>query len=214
MVILLECLPCGLTWDCSQSALFAQERKRFCSTSSGVCRYINVLHNLTQRVKDGELWEATGWQGFWLCFSAWNDNHLTTIATHPCCVLSRSLGSAAVHPTYFCRNAHWISLLLPTEGSTSHNWLPPLSGLSPTMCSWLQSCVYGSSEPFSLPTSPFCSHLPTFRYFNEQISQPCSCIGQGILSNSCSNCWNFKERDQGDLSYHCSCNITWMILLK
>lgn len=146
-------------------------------------------------------------RAFWLCFSAWNDNHLTTIATHPCCVLPRSLGSAAVHTTHSCRDAHWVSLLLPTEGSTS-NWLPPLSGLSLTMCSWLQGCVYGSSESFSFPTSPFCSHLPTFRYFDEQISQPCLCIGQGILSYCCSNCWNLKGRDQGDLSHHHFYNIT------
>lgn len=93
MATLLQCLPCALTWDCSQSALFAQERD---SAVSVLGFADNVLHNLMQRVKDGELWEAAGWQGFWLCLSVWNANHLT----------STSLGSAAVHPTHSSRNAH------------------------------------------------------------------------------------------------------------
>ena len=37
--------------------------------------------------------------------------------------------------------------------------------------------------------------------------------GNLLLSYSCSNCWNFEGRDQGDLSHHHSSDITHMVVL-
>lgn len=114
-----------------------------------VLRFVNnVLHNPTPRVKGDESWESRGSRTPWLCFSVLNSNCQTTAAAAQCCVLPRSLGSAAAQVAHFCRSAQQVSLLLLAEGNTSHNRILPFP------------CIHGSPEPSSLLLPPFVPTCP------------------------------------------------------
>ena len=150
-----------------------------------VLRFVdNVVYNLTPRAKGGKHLGGYGLAGLSGYVSLSGMPTAQQPLQHPSAVsLPRSLGSATAHAAHYCRSAHWISLLLPAEGSSSHNLTPPLSGLSPSVRSQLQDCVCGLSRPSSLLTSHVCFHLLTFRCFNEWMSQECLYVVQGIL------CW-------------------------
>lgn len=119
-------------------------------------------------------------QALWLCFSIWNADCQTTVASPLCASsLPRSLGSATVHFPLL-QECSLNFFAPPSEGSTRGNLIPPLSGLSHTVCSLLQGYIHCSYQLFSLLTSTDLSHLPTIR-FNAPICQMCLCVEQEIL---------------------------------
>lgn len=98
--------------DRSQSVSFARGKMWFCSSRSWVAD--NLLHNLIQRGKGGELWEARDGRAPWLCSSFWNPTTLQ-LRPHPCVVsLPMSLGSAEAPTAHFCKN-HFVpsNLVVP-----------------------------------------------------------------------------------------------------
>lgn len=136
----------------------------------------NMLCNPTQKVRGGKLRKAKrkqpGFVALFLCLECWftvSCGHMSVLCPCP----GHWAQSQLVLPLL-----QECSLNVFADGSDSHSLIPPFFRLSPAVSSWLQSCVHGFSELFSLHTSPFCSHLTAFRCFNVWISPTCLCIEQ------------------------------------
>lgn len=123
-------------------------KKYFCSNCFWVCKQCALQPN-----SKGEGRLREGSQVLWLSLST------LSIARQPwshLCAssLSTSLVSAAAYTVHSFRNTHWISLLLPAEGSAIHNAIPLPSLLSPAMICRTASLTPLSSSPFLLPLFP------------------------------------------------------------
>lgn len=133
------------------------------------------------------------------------------------CVLSlpRSLGSAKrglTTPTGLLPVSLCSSQLKSVPGAT---WFLPL--WSETH-SELQAANFRlhpwhhlSSSPFPPPGLLPLAYLQMFQCANLSDKFVCWAVITPLLSYNCSNCWHFKERDPGDLSFHHSSNIYYYI---
>ena len=126
--------------------------------------------------------------------------------------LPRSLDMAIAHTVHSCRNAHQMSLLVPAGGNTSHSWLCLSLGW---VLPWAPSCrAVSMAHLYSFPFLPprFVPTYPPFPSFNEWIFSglPVHSAGNSLLNYSCSNCWNFKQRDQADFSRYYFSDITML----
>lgn len=104
-----------------------------------------------------------------------------------------------------------VSLSAP-QGCSECMLQPDSSPLPrPTVSS--TGCIHGTclcSSPFPPPVH---SDSPIFRCFIMQLSDMFVCwIGNPLLNYSCSSCFKFKGRDQGDLSHHHASDITLLVL--
>lgn len=185
--------------------------KYFCSTSPWICRNGFCKPTLLQLL----LWPANnsgrmrgGSQALWLCYSVRNADFLTTMASLLCLVPAQVTELSC---SSYCQPLHEYSLNISAplaEESANSNQISPFSNLSPRwnpgcehwaarLCLWSLSALLPSHLFGFLP-------LVQLQIFQHAENQSCLYAEKGIfsLNYSCLNCWDFMERDQGDLSCH------------
>lgn len=138
-------------------------------------------HQGQREAKTGKL-EVIGWQGFvaWFLSLEWqlldSYGHTSMLClcrglwAHPQLVL---LSPAGMHTETLCS-----SQVKGAQATTAF-----LSSLGPAMSSWLQSCICGLSQPYSLLTSLICCTCPPLEALMDRSFQACLYIEQGI------SCW-------------------------
>lgn len=136
-----------------------------------------------------------------LCFSVWIACCLTSVAVLLCSVLlSRSLGSAIACAAQFCRSAHLVSLFLLAEGV----WA--ITGFFPSLAEPHHELLAAMLRPW-LVSAPLLFHLSLLLHLLTNMFQCMDLAGifvyqagKPLLSYNCSIFWNFKGRDEEDLS--------------